>query len=230
MDQHELITDILRTAGGSPAETAVPKGYSGKIADIVFEAEGVIVEVKSLTSDRRRDPRVSEKLGEIFVREAAHGGPVPFGTITVGLHDLPRPLAEKSLRVVGARVRREVSNAAEQIAATRAALDLPEAYGLVIFVSPPDRIGHQSVTWLVNDALVQRGSHKGLDGAMVVETALGLGQPPAGSRSFSVLYSISGKPFPDGLGEKIARAWAERTGQPPRPANSEAFVSLGASE
>lgn len=230
MDQHALITDILRAAGGTQAEAVVPKGYQGKIADIVFEADGVIAEVKSLTSDRRRDPAVSEKLADLFAREAAQGGPVPFGTITVGLHDLPRPLAEKSLRVVGARVRREVSNAAEQIAATRAALELPEAYGLVIFVSPPDRIGHQSIGWLVNDALVQRGSHKGLDGAMVIETALGQAGGHPASNSYSVLFSISGKPLPDALAQQIAKAWAERTGQVPRLRDSENFVALGATE
>lgn len=122
-------------------------------------------------------------------------GPVIFGEVTIGLHDLPGRLAERALREVGDRVRKEVSSAGKQIGATRTILDMPEAFGLLVFVSPPDRIGHQSIAWLVNDIVRQSADRCKLDGLLVMETALGLGDPEGiNANSFSSVWSISGRP------------------------------------
>lgn len=226
--QHELITAILCAAGGEPVELLLPPDYKGKRADVVFRSDGLIAEVKSLTSDRRRDPAVSVKLGETFVREAANGGPVVFGTININLHDLPVPLAERALRIIGDRVRTEVNSAASQLAATRGALAMADAYGLVVFVSPPDRIGHRSMAWLIADEIRQRGNAKGLDGAMVIETPLAWAQAiETTGDSYSALWSISGKPFPAGLAARIGAAWEAVTAQPARPLDVEEFPESG---
>lgn len=177
MDQHELITTVLCEAGGSHAEVSLPVAYAGKRADVVFASENLIAEVKSFTSDRRQDSQVATKLGEVMERNAAFGGPIVFGAVNVRLHDLPKPVAEQALRVVGARVRKEVTSARGQITATRDALNMPDAYGLIVFVSPPERLGNQTIAWLINDALKQSTHMDGLDGAMVIETPLGF---PAG--------------------------------------------------
>lgn len=89
IDQHELIERILCAAGGVPVETVVPVDYAGKRADILFEADNLIVEIKSLTSDRRNDPQVATKLGNVFLQNTNLGGPIPFGEMKVQLHDLP---------------------------------------------------------------------------------------------------------------------------------------------
>lgn len=231
MDQHELITKVMCEAGGSHAEDSLPAGYIGKRADAVFASDNLIAEVKSLTSDRRQDPRVATKLGEVMERNAAFGGPVVFGTVNVRLHDLPKPIAEQALRVVGARVRKEVTSARGQIAATRAVLNMPDAYGLIVFVSPPERLGNQTMAWLINDALKHGAPMDGLDGAMVIETPLGFPTGQFKSRNtFSSLWSISGRPFPNGLAERIAAAWERLTPQPARYADVEDFVALGGSE
>lgn len=141
MDQHELVTIVLCAAGGRHAEEALPPGYAGKRADIVFASDNLVAEVKSLTSDRRQEPQVATKLGAVMERNVAFGAPIVFGTMNVRLHDLPKPVAEQALRVVGARVRKEVTSARAQIAATRTVLAMPDAYGLVVFVSPPERLG-----------------------------------------------------------------------------------------
>lgn len=231
MDQHELITMVLCEAGGSHAEASLPSGYAGKRADVVFASENLIVEVKSFTSDRRQDPQVATKLGEVMERNAAFGGPIVFGTVSVRLHDLPKPIAEQALRVVGARVRKEVTSARGQIAATRAVLDMPNAYGLIVFVSPPERLGNQTIAWLINDALKHSARVDGLDGAMVIETPLGFPADQFKSRNtFSALWSISGRKFPDGLAERIAAAWGRITPPPTRYADVEDFVALGGTE
>lgn len=226
--QHELVAAILCAAGGEPVETLLAPGYRGKRADVVFRADGLIAEVKSLTSDRRRDPAVSVKLGETFKREAPHGGAVVFGTMTVNLYDLPVPLAKRALRIVGDRVRAEVNSAASQLAATRRALAMQDAYGLVVFVSPPDRIGHLSMAWLIADEIRLRGNVKCLDGAMVIETPLGWAQAKGTpGNSYSALWSISGKPFPVGLAGRIGAAWETVTAQPARPLNVGEFPESG---
>jgi hypothetical protein len=231
MDQHELITTIFCEAGGTHAENLLPSAYTGKRADVVFPSENLIVEVKSFTSDRRQDPQVASKLGEVMERNAAFGGPIVFGTVNVRLHDLPKPIAEQALRVVGARVRKEVTSARGQITATRAVLNMPEAYGLIVFVSPPERLGNQTIAWLINDALKQSAHMDGLDGAMVIETPLGFPVGEFKSRNtFSSLWSISGRAFPNGLAERIAAAWGRITPQPARYAAVEDFVALGGTE
>lgn len=231
MDQHELITTVLCEAGGGHAEDSLPSGYVGKRADVVFASDNLIAEVKSFTSDRRQDPQVATKLGEVMERNAAFGGPIVFGTVSVRLHDLPKPIAEQALRVVGARVRKEVTSARGQIAATRAVLGMPDAYGLIVFVSPPERLGNQTIAWLINDALKHSTYVDGLDGAMVIETPLGFPADQFKSRNtFSALWSISGRKFPDGLAERIAAAWERITPQPARYADVEDFIALGGTE
>lgn len=230
MDQHELICQILAAAGGVPPESLLSPGYRGKRADIVFSADRVIAEVKSLTSDRRQDQTVSGKLGEVVAAGAAFGAPIIFGDVTIGLHDLPPTVAERALRVIGSRVQKEVSFARDQIVATRAALGTPDAYGLVVFVAPPQRIGHASMRWLIHDAIERSPSFPGLDGALVIETPLAVAEPFDTPHSYSSLWSISGRPFPPALAVRIAEAWSDVTGQPGHAAAFEQFSSLGATE
>lgn len=231
IDQHAFIERVLGAAGGVPVDTAIPPDYAGKRADMLFAADGIIVEIKSLTSDRRNDPEVMSKLGEVFVENANLGGPIPFGEMTVRLYDLPPLLAESLLRVIGKRVRVEVANAAKQIQATRDILKMPEAFGLVVFVSPLERIGHDSIGWLINDVVNKAEDRRGLDGALVIETSFGLGvETAAASNSFSAFSSISGRPLPDGFAERIAAAWQRVTGQHARAVERELFTTLGASE
>lgn len=228
-DQHGFIASVFEAAGGEPVDALVPVGYTGKRADILFRTGGIIAEIKSLTSDRRNHPKVGEKLGEMLARDPA--GPVIFGEVTIGLHDLPDHLASRALREVGDRVRKEVSSAGKQIEATRTILDMPEAYGLLVFVSPPDRIGHQSIAWLVNDIVRQSADRCKLDGLLVMETALGLGDPEGiNANSFSSVWSISGRPLPEDFGNHLGKAWEQMTSQAARTAEVETFTRLGSAE
>src|SRR3546814_13231082 len=62
MNQHDLMVSVLTAAGGESIESHTRPGYTGKIADILFPADDVIVEVKSLTTDRaaRSEEHTSE--------------------------------------------------------------------------------------------------------------------------------------------------------------------------
>lgn len=230
MNQHQFIVDVLCAAGGQPVEDSLPKDYVGKRADVVFGSANLIAEVKSLTNNRRLDSRVGTKLGEVMARNAGRGAPVISGPTSVRLHDLPPPVAEQLLRVAGAPVRKEAISARRQIVATRAALDLPDAYGLLVFVSPPDYFGSQTMAWLINDANMHSGSLDGIDGAMTIETPCGLASGESRLNTFSSIWSISGRPLPEGWGERFSAAWQRLTSQSGRPADVEDFVALGGSE
>lgn len=230
MDQHELAVTMLRAAGGSPVEARLADDYAGKRADILFAAERVIVEVKSFTSHRAEAYQVAGKMGEMLARNIHLGAPVLLGPTRMGLHDLPALVAQKALRILGKRVRKEVSAARDQIAATRAALLLPEAFGLLLFISPPHRIGQQSIAWLVADLRALGHDLTGLDGILMIETARGTGTAGPRPPSFLSFWTISGRSLPDVLKDRIGAAWGLVTGEQGCHADVDDFVGLGASE
>lgn len=218
LDQHELIEAVFHKCGGRPVDELLPVTYRGKKADIVFTKQNLIAEVKSLTSDRSSDNAVSEKLGDVVAKGAAFGAPIIFGTVSLSVNDLPRTVAERAIRVIGSRVRKEVRSAGKQIDETRKVLSMPDAYGLVVFVFPPHIIDQQTLRWLIHDLLQQRGDHAGLDGALLIETPLCFGgEAMKFGDTNSRLWSISGRPFPDEIGEAFKDAWVSVTGQDPSP-------------
>lgn len=231
IDQHELVTTFLCAGGGHRVEDSLPADYTGKRADVVFPTDNVIAEIKSIASDRRNDPQVATKLGSIMERNVHRGAPIIFGTTTVRAHDLPKPIAEQALRVVGSRVRKEVSSAKEQLAATKAAFGMLDAYCLLVVVTPPEQIGVETIAWLIGDAIRHSENTTEIDGALVIETPLGL---PTGSYerkdSFLGLFSISGRPLSPAFIQRIGEAWGIVTSQVARTADVEDFVRLGASE
>ncbi len=67
-----------RPPAESPSMHLCLPGYNHAIARISCSGtDGIIAEIKSLTSDRRNEPKVGEKLGEMLARDPA--GPVIFG-------------------------------------------------------------------------------------------------------------------------------------------------------
>src|SRR3546814_17242072 len=67
------MVSVLTAAGGESIESHTRPGYTGKIADILFPADDVIVEVKSLTTDRAASDETSEAVGEMFLRHTHMG-------------------------------------------------------------------------------------------------------------------------------------------------------------
>lgn len=228
LDQHELMTRVLCHAGGRQIEEMMPREYQGKKADIAFPSDAVVVEVKTIATDRASDPRTADALGLMFSRNASRGAPIVFGEVSVRLHDLPRQIAERAMRVVGKRVQREAAEANRQIKASKAALGLDAAYGLLVFVTPPYRLDRHSIVWLFGDA-IRGGTCRSINGIMVVETPL---SAPAGTsqvgNSFLSFHSRDERELPLAVRERIGRAWGEVTGQAMQRAREEDFAHFGA--
>ena len=211
--QHALLEQVLCEAGGQPIAPLVDAGYTGKIADVLFAEDDVIVEVKSLTTDRAADPAVGEAVGEMFARSTHLGAPVIFGTVTIGLHDLPPKIAANTLRIVGSRVQAEAKAANKQLKASKTALGRPNALGVVALITPPFKLDRDSIAWTMGDAM-REGRCSSIDVFLLVETPLAEPLDPAAvGNSFLSLHSRGDRLLPMHLVEAIYQAWGRVTGQ-----------------
>ncbi|MGH6617136.1 hypothetical protein [Sphingomonas sp.] len=229
MDQHELLIRVLRIAGGVDLESVLPADYTGERADALFARYDVIVEVKTLATDRANEPKIWDALGQMFAENVHDGAPIIFGQTRVGLYDLPQNIAIKALRIVGKRVQREAVKANRQIRASKAALGRENAFGLLLLVTPPSGTDRQSLLWLVKDAL-RDGRCSSINGVYLVETPIAAPFEVGGKvDSFLSFHSRGGRWFPRVLRKRIGTAWGAVTGQTGVLASEEDLRRYGAS-
>lgn len=226
--QHDMMVRVLKAAGGQAVETVVPSGYKGSIADILFAEEDIIVEVKSLTTDRTKDEGAIAEVKAMLVENRHLGAPDPETTASFGLHDVPQVIAEKVLRIVGRRVQTEVRNANKQIRATKAALNRPDALGVLAIITQPFGLDRRSVAWLIGDRL-RTGDYSSVNVVFLVETPL---KSPIENgplrNSFLSTHSRDGRELPQHVLKAIFMAWGKVTGQAGHDADSDDFPKLGA--
>lgn len=226
--QHDLMVRVLQAAGGQAIETLVPADYTGSIADILFAEDDVIVEVKSLTTDRTRDEGAIAEVKAILAENRHLGAPDPETTVSFGLHDIPQVIAENVLRIVGRRVQNEVKNANKQIKATKGVLGRPEALGVLAIITQPFGLDRLSVIWLTGDRFRTR-NYRSVNVVLLVETPL---KSPAEAgllkNSFLSAHSRDGRELPQRILEAIFKAWGEVTGQKGRDADHGDFPRFGA--
>lgn len=226
--QHDLMVRVLEAAGGQAIETLAPSDYEGPIADILFATENVIVEVKSLTTDRAKDESVIAEVKTMLAANRDLGAPDPETTVSFGLHDVPPIIAAKVLRIVGRRVQDEVKSANRQIRATKAMLGRPDALGVLAIVTQPFTLDRMSVVWLTGDQF-RNGNFSNVNLVFLVETPLA--SPAEGSayrNSFLSPHSRDGSELPRSLLDAIFKAWGEVTGQQGHDADSDDFHKFGA--
>jgi hypothetical protein len=226
--QHDLMVRVLEAAGGQAIESLVPAGYTGSIADILFAEDDVIVEVKSLTTDRAKDEGAIAEVKALLAENRHLGAPDPETTVSFGLRDIPQVIAEKVLRIVGRRVQNEVKSANKQIKATKAVLGRPEALGVLAIITQPFGLDRLSVIWLTGDRF-RTGNYRSVNLVFLVETPL---KSPAEAgplkNSFLSAHSRDGRELPQLVLEAIFKAWGEVTGQEGRDADSDDFTKFGA--
>jgi hypothetical protein len=228
LNQHDLMVQVLIEAGGRAAESAVPRGYKGRVADVLFGEDDVIVEVKSLTTDRANDPEVGQAVGEMFAKSTHLGAPVILETVAVNLHDLDPRVAANTLRIVGQRVRNATKSANDQIKKTKVALDRPNALGVLMLVTPPFKLDRKSIIWTAGDEM-RDGRCSGIDLVFMVETPLAAPEPETRrANSFLSMHPRADRGIPKHLVEAIDQAWGRVTGQFGVRADDEDFHKYGA--
>jgi hypothetical protein len=201
----------LRQARGVDAADLMPRGSVGRIADIVFPTQRLIVEVKSLTIDRRGLPKVKERLGRIMDEGIKYGGPIIFGTVHVSLDQLPPKQGSRMLREIGDRVQKEVSTANKQISATAQKLSWSDYRGAIAFVSRGDIMRRDVIGWLANDAL-RPGKYPSVNCVIIANTDF-LSTPGGRSDSYLSFHSREGFDIDVALKKRIGAAWARLHGQ-----------------
>ncbi len=228
MNQHDLLDTVLRAAGGLSVQEIMRGAVEGKNADILFPAANVIVEIKSLTTDRAASPETSDAVGRMFADHVHMGAPIITEPVTISLYDLPAPVAANTLRIAGRRVQMEAKAANRQIKATRTLLGRPDALGVLAIITPPFRLDRRSVAWLVGD-MMREGRCSGIDELLLVETTIASGDSASGS-SFISRHSRDGgsRSMPPDLVDAIGLAWGRVSGQAWRPGREEDYHRYGA--
>lgn len=201
---HRLMLKVLCTAGGEDVETLIPPKQGEKRADVLFRSLSIIAEIKELTTDRSKDPKVAEAINHLITIEGPkQGGPIFFGTNSVRLDQLPDRIARNSMRVLTKRIQYEVGEANKQIKQTKPALGMPEAKGLLVFIAPPMPINLGVIGWAVNDAM-RGGVNSSINALILVE---------ASRKSYISFHSRDGWEVPMPLKIRIGEAWGAVTGQ-----------------
>lgn len=230
LTQHELMVSVLYGAGGVDPRTRVAPSYCGRIADVFFPCHDVIVEVKSLTTDRAASPEVSEAVSQMFVESTHLGAPVIFGSKAFRLHELPPVIAKNTLRIAGHRVLDEAKSANRQIKATKEALARPNALGVLALITPPFRLDRRSIISVVGDAM-RDNRCKAIDVLLLVETPLSAPVPyrSCGNSFLSLHRRPKGiREIPIDLTEAIGTSWADLTHQQAGHAEEENYHLFGA--
>jgi len=213
-NQHDLLVEILKRAGGKGCETFKPPGSSSKIADVYFERENWIFEVKSLETDRPATKSIHEQVGERLAKDSPKfGGPIVFGSRRVDITSLPEPTARNVMRIIGMNVQDAVKAANAQIKATRKLLDAPNAVGCIAVICPPHELDHDVIPWLVADA-IRNGKNSAVQCVLAAHTPLLAPFGRGSGNSSVILQGRDGVRPPSEMVEAIGTAWGEIHGQP----------------
>jgi len=208
---HDELCAALKDAGGLGLEDILEREENVPIADSYFQEEAVIVEVKSLTTDRNKTPSVKAKAGAILSRHAAAGRiAVPFGEVRVSLPDVHPAVAEDLLRNLGKRVAKELTKANAQIRASKERLRRDDATGLCIFITSAGFDVHSGVIVTAAERQLRGGKCSSIDELMIIAVPDVHESSDEASGFISFHPRGEGRSTPASLKRRIADAWVAR--------------------
>ena len=169
-DAHDLMCKALVRAGGVLCEEMLKPVDGVKIADVAFLNDQLVIEVKTLASDRNKLESVRKKARSILDKWAASGHiPHMPGAVSVNLGDLPAEVAEDLLRNVGNRIATELTNANRQIKQTMERLGYSHPVGLVIIITPWHFASHVGVIGAIAGRNLKGTNRRGINGVLAIE-------------------------------------------------------------
>ena len=141
-----------------------------KIADVAFPNDQLVIEVKTLASDRNKIESVRRKARSILDKWAASGHipPMP-GDVSVDLGELPFEVADDLLRNIGNRIATELTNANRQIKQTVERLGYSQPVGLVIMITPWHFASHIGVIGAIAARSLKGTNRRGIKGVLAIE-------------------------------------------------------------
>jgi hypothetical protein len=234
---HDELCAAIYACGGMPPESLLPAEYGGPKADAVFPTERVVVEVKSLCTDRVEAAEVEGLVDQLFSEWTRNSGPVVFGQVKFDVREMPEPYRGKLLEFYGKRVKRELGHANRQIRETAAALGWNDVFGIVTFLTPASFRTHVGII-----SHAQWSHLRNPQQAPYVNGLINFAVPVRdhGDRNepedMLCVPHPRTRPFPSGLPRRIAAAWGDhfsrRTGLGLRRTDwsSQAFLERFTSE
>lgn len=223
LDLHAFAEELLLAAGGQRVEELLPSKEGRKRADIAFESDKVVIEIKSITNDRTADPAVKKAMNDLLVHKGPElGGPIIFGTASVRLDKLPNKLAANAFRLLAQRVQKEVTTANKQLRETIEDLGWDDGQAVLLFIVPPMGIDLHLIGWAVNDA-TRGGRNSRIDSLMMIECDA----PDEQTRNLYITqHSIKGVTIPPWFIRALASTIERMFGSPAREIkNEEEFFS-----
>ena len=162
----ETVTRAVKSIGGRVVSELFPsRGNRPKNADFVFDEHRVIAELKRLEKDQSEDPNVTAKLNEMYRRWVAQGKRVPiiFGRGQLNLRNIPVECANEVISLLREPIARRIRKANEQIKATKSALGMQDARGLLLLAQDGDySLGPEAVFNLASRCL-KGGQFRAID-------------------------------------------------------------------
>jgi len=223
-DLHDEMCAALESIGGIPPEHIRADADGSRKCDIVFLNRNVLVEVKTLTSDRGTIQSVKEKNGRLLHKWAVRGrAPIAFGTVNIKLAELEKPVAEDILMNVGQRVRDDLTSADKQISATKRHLGLDDVHGLIIFVVPAHFRTNNGLIYTVATRHLERRPCAAIDTVMIIPAIVEEGFGAAFPRELAMTHHAANaeKRLDEDFAFTIMRGWgrhfSQREGIPTLP-------------
>lgn len=124
------------TVGGRRPVDINPIADRGPNADVVFEKENTILELKTLTEDAATSAAVKRRLNKLYGAWVAEGRmPPATGPVLISTKTLPRDLTVRLLEALAPPIRNLVTKANKQIKKTKLTLNMPTASGVLILAN-----------------------------------------------------------------------------------------------
>lgn len=205
---HDAAVLATTLAGAKPCEELLLHSSGERMADSVFLTHELIVEVKSLTTDRKNEDESRRKYTKIINKWAERGVTERRDKAwRAKLGDFPKPVQHELLNYMGNRVRKVLASSNRQISATSRRLGLPTPIGLVILVTPKHFSLDTNALTIISQQEMLQSSLSAINAVLIFE-APSAGYLPGPLDLMAQPVSIPGRLLPSkDVMEAIVLSW-----------------------
>lgn len=199
----------MRSIGGRRPVEIAPHCQETDNADLVFDSENVVVEIKTLLEDPRERQGAGKKLGEMYNKWVDDGKvPNQLGVIKISTADLPQDCAREFMFYITRRIKSVVRKGNKQIRVLKSNLNMPDAKGLLVLCNSGNAFLRPDVVfWGLHHALGQR--HSSIDWVIYMTCGLPVQLPglPEPVDLFTQPTRQGYEAMPSELFSRIKDAW-----------------------
>jgi len=199
----------MRPIGGRRPIEINPKADESLNADVVFQQENVIVEVKTLMADPSERDEYIEKTSAIYNRWVGRPGvPLVYGRNRISSNDLPSEMGFELVQTLAGPIRTAVKKANGQIREVKSSLNMPDAHGVLLLCnSGAVTLTPHIVLHAVHHALGNR--HRSVNSGIYVTHGVPaeVAGVPEPVEIFGFFNRSDHQRLPEAFAHKIQHAW-----------------------